>query len=52
MNQKITQKEMAQKLGIQANIYTNLENGKANYDGPTKQLVNKIQNLFKIKFEK
>tara|TARA_A100001015_G_scaffold164055_1_gene182396 strand:- start:1522 stop:1863 length:342 start_codon:yes stop_codon:yes gene_type:complete len=52
MNQKITQKEMAQKLGIQANIYTNLENGKANYDGPTKQLINKIQNLFKIKFEK
>ena len=52
MNQKITQKEMAQKLGIQANIYTNLENGKAIYDGPTKQLVNKIQNLFKIKFNK
>ena len=32
--------------------YRDLGNGKANYDGPTKQLVNKIQNLFKIKFEK
>ena len=41
---KITQKEMAQKLGIQANIYVTLENGKATYDGKTKEMINKILN--------
>ena len=49
---KLTQKEMAQKLGVQFNIYTTLENGKAIYDGKTKQLVNKIQNILGIKFVK
>ena len=47
---KITQKEMAQKLGVQFNIYNTLENGKATYDGKTKQLVNKLQNLLGTKF--
>lgn len=49
---KLTQKEMAQKLGVQLNTYTLLENGKANYDGPTKQLIHKIQTTLKIKFIK
>ena len=49
---KITQKEMAQKLGIQSNIYNTIENGKATYDGKTKQLVNKIQNILGTKFSK
>ena len=49
---KITQKEMAQKLGIQSNIYVTLENGKAIYDGKTKQLVNKLQNILGTKFNK
>tara|TARA_B100000902_G_C26438158_1_gene494757 strand:+ start:154 stop:492 length:339 start_codon:yes stop_codon:yes gene_type:complete len=49
---KITQKEMAQKLGIQANIYVSLENGKATYDGKTKELINKIQKVLGTKFNK
>ena len=49
---KNTQKEMAQKLGVQFNVYTTLENGKAIYDGKTKQLVNKLQNLLGTKFVK
>lgn len=49
---KMTQKQMAQRLGVQLNTYTLLENGKANYDGPTKQLINKIQTTFSIKFIK
>lgn len=50
--QKITQKEMAQKLGIQLNVYVTLENGKAQWNGPTKQMVNKIENVLKIKFQR
>ena len=49
---KITQKEMAQKLGIQSNIYVTLENGKATYDGKTKEKVNKIQKVLGTKFNK
>jgi len=49
---KITQKEMAQKIGIQSNIYVTLENGKATYDGRTKELVNKIQKVLGTKFVK
>ena len=49
---KLTQKELAQKLGIQSNIYNTIENGKATYDGKTKQLVNKIQNILGTKFSK
>lgn len=49
---KLTQKELAQKLGIQSTIYNTLENGKATYDGKTKQLVNKIQNILGTKFSK
>ena len=51
-NLKMTQKQMAQRLGVQVSTYTLLENGKANYDGPTKQLINKIQTIFKIKIVK
>ena len=49
---KFTQKEMAQKLGVQANIYVTLENGKATYDGKTKEMINKIQKLLGTKFNK
>jgi len=49
---KLTQKEMAQRLGVQINIYTTLENGKAIYDGKTKQLVNKLQHILGTKFVK
>jgi DNA-binding XRE family transcriptional regulator len=51
-SQKMTQKDMARRLGIQQNIYVTLENGKAQWNGPTKQMVNKIQTIFKIKFDK
>lgn len=43
---------MAQKIGIQSNIYVTLENGKATYDGRTKELVNKIQKILGTKFIK
>ena len=49
---KKKQKEMAQKLGIQVNIYVTLENGKATYDGKTKEMVNKIQKVLGTKFIK
>ena len=49
---KFTQKEMAQKLGLQANIYVTFENGKATYDGKTKEMINKIQKLLGTKFNK
>ena len=49
---KLTQKDISQKLGIQNTQYITLENGKAIYDGSTKQLINKIQNLLKVKFNK
>jgi DNA-binding XRE family transcriptional regulator len=49
---KLTQKQMAQKLGIQSNIYVTIENGKALYDGRTKELVNKIQTMLGTKFNR
>jgi len=48
---KITQKEMAVKLNIQINIYNDIENGKAIYNQQTKEIIQKIQRLFSIKFE-
>jgi ribosome-binding protein aMBF1 (putative translation factor) len=51
-SQKMTQKDMAQRLGIQQNIYVTLENGKAQWNGPTKQMVNKIENVLKVKFQR
>ena len=48
---KINQKDMAIKLNIQRNIYNDIENGKAIYNQQTKEIVQKIQKLFSIKFE-
>jgi putative transcription factor len=48
---KITQKEMAVKLNIQLNIYNDIESGKAIYNQQTKEIIQKIQRLFSIKFE-
>ena len=48
--QKISQKDIAIKLNIQQNIYNELENGKAIYNSQTKELINKIERLFKTKF--
>ena len=48
---KITQKEMAVKLNIQINIYNDIESGKAIYNQQTKEIIQKIQRLFSIKFE-
>lgn len=48
---KYTQKDIAQKLNIQQNIYNELENGKALYNNENKKLINKIENILKIKLE-
>jgi len=48
---KYSQKDIAQKLNIQQNIYNELENGKALYNNQNKILINKIENILKIKFE-
>jgi len=50
VSSKITQKDLAVKLNIQQNVYSELENGKAIYDAKTKQLITKLQNVLKIKF--
>ena len=48
---KLTQKDVANKLNIQLNLYTELENGKAIYSGSTKQLINKLERILSVKFE-
>ena len=48
---KLTQKDVAIKLNIQANIYAELENGKALYSVQTKQLINKLERVLNIKLE-
>jgi len=48
---KFTQKEMAIKLNIQFNIYNDIESGKAIYNQQTKEIIQKIQKLFSIKFQ-
>lgn len=47
---KMNQKEISTKLNIQHNIYIELENGKAIYNNKTKELIQKIQKLLKVKF--
>ena len=49
---KMTQKEASNKLNIQTSVYVELENGKAIYDGKTKQLVQRVAKLFNTKFSK
>jgi ribosome-binding protein aMBF1 (putative translation factor) len=48
---KLTQKDVSNKLNIQLNIYTELENGKALYNNQTKQNIQKLEKIFGIKFE-
>ena len=48
---KLTQKDISNKLNIQLNVYTELENGKAAYSNETKQLINKLERVLGIKFE-
>jgi ribosome-binding protein aMBF1 (putative translation factor) len=48
---KLTQKDVANKLNIQSNVYTELENGKALYSSQTKQLINKLERVLNIKLE-
>jgi ribosome-binding protein aMBF1 (putative translation factor) len=48
---KLTQKDVAIKLNTQLNLYTELENGKAVYSNETKQLINKLERVLRIKFE-
>ena len=49
---KMTQKEVSNHLNIQNSVYVELENGKAIYDGKTKQLIQKVAKLFGTKFSK
>jgi len=48
---KLTQKDLANKLNMQLNIYTELETGKAIYSGITKQHIQKIERVLGVKFE-
>lgn len=47
---KLSQKDISIKLNIQQNIYIELENGKAIYNSKTKELIQKIEKLLKVKF--
>ena len=42
---------MAIRLNVQKNFYNDIENGKALYDGRTKEVINKIQRNLGVKFE-
>ena len=48
---KLSQDNVANRLNIQKNIYNEIENGKAQYNSNTKKIINKIENIFKVKFE-
>jgi ribosome-binding protein aMBF1 (putative translation factor) len=48
---KLTQKDVSNKLNIQQNIYTELENGHAIYTNQTKNLVSKLEKVFGTKFK-
>ena len=52
VSKKINQQDLANKLNIQKNRYIELENGKANYDPSTKQLIQKIQKNLGVVFKK
>jgi putative transcription factor len=49
---KYTQKDMANKLNIQQNVYVSIENGKALYDPATKKIIQNIEKNLGIKFTK
>lgn len=48
---KKTQKEIANKLNIQLATYNQLENGSAIYSSENKQIINKLEKIFGIRFE-
>ena len=48
---KMSQKDLANRLNIPKEFIPLLENGKAIYDGKTKVIINKIQNVFGVKFK-
>lgn len=48
---KLTQKDVANKLNVQQNIYNDIENGKAIYNVQNKQLIQKIYNKLNIRFD-
>ena len=52
INLKLTQKDMAIKLNVQQNVYTELENGKAIYSTHNKQLINKLERVIGVHFER
>ena len=49
---KLTQKDLANKLNIQQNVYVSIENGKAIYDPSTKKLIQNIERQLGLKFTK
>lgn len=50
-SKKFTQKDMANKLNIQSNVYADIESGRIIYDGKTKELINKIQKKLGVRFQ-
>lgn len=49
---KMTQKDLANRINVQKDIINSIENGKALYNGKTKEIVNSIQRCLGIKFQK
>jgi putative transcription factor len=47
---KLSQKDLANKLNMQLNVYTELESGKAIYSSATKQDIQKIERTLGIQF--
>jgi ribosome-binding protein aMBF1 (putative translation factor) len=45
---KLSQKELAQKMNLQQNIYVELENGKALYSVETKKHITQLERLLKV----
>lgn len=51
-SKKLTQKDLANRLNIQQNVYISIENGKALYDPATKKIIQSIERQLSIKFTK
>ncbi len=49
-NNKLNQKDFAQKLNIQVTTIHDIESGKAIYNGDTKKNIQKIEKMYKINF--
>ena len=50
VSKKLTQKDISVKLNLPHVVYTDIENGKAIYNGQTKQNIVKIEKVLGIKF--